>query len=80
MINESGLELQDKIAFMDLNCNIFQRFCAFCSHGSKTIPSPFHLSWLALILYLELFPEAIEEVGMSLHLYLLQCTVFIYAA
>jgi len=27
------------------------------SYGSTTIPTPFHLSWLALLLFLELFPQ-----------------------
>ena len=41
--------------------------CFMCfSHGSGTIPTPFHLSWLALLLYMELFHQDVEEVGMRL--------------
>ena len=36
-------------------------FIHFCSYGSQSIPSPFHLSWLCLVEYLDLFTD--EEVS-----------------
>ena len=33
-----------------------------CSCGSKSVPSPFHLSWLCLVEYLDLFVD--EEVSI----------------
>eukprot|EP00795_Rhopilema_esculentum_P014543 gene14543-5610_t len=35
------------------------------SHGSKSVPTPFHLSWLALLLYVELYNNEKKEAYLS---------------
>ena len=51
-------------------------FCIFCfSYGSQSIPSPFHLSWMCLVEYLDLFTN--EEVSNLIVFYFYQFIVTI---